>query len=97
MFRLIISEKPSVAQSIAYCIGANERIADGKFSYYQGNGYIVANASDTCLVSECPKITVGKAGRLKHFPLFPRSSNCFRSTVTAVRLSCLKSLSAVMM
>ena len=44
MFRLILCEKPSVAQNIAYSLGANERISDGKVSYYQGNGYIVTNA-----------------------------------------------------
>ena len=29
MFRLIISEKPSVSVSIAYCIGATEKISEG--------------------------------------------------------------------
>ena len=44
MYRLIIAEKPSVSQTIAYSIGANERIKDGKYSYYEGNGFLVANA-----------------------------------------------------
>ena len=44
MLRLILCEKPSVAQNIAYSLSANERISDGKVSYYQGNGYIVTNA-----------------------------------------------------
>lgn len=44
MFRLILSEKPSVSASIAYCMGANEKIKDGNSSYFQGNGYIVTNA-----------------------------------------------------
>lgn len=44
MLRLLLCEKPSVAQNIAYSLGANERISDGKVSYYQGNGYIVTNA-----------------------------------------------------
>ena len=44
MYRLIIAEKPSVSQTIAYSIGANERVKDGKVSYYEGNGFLVANA-----------------------------------------------------
>lgn len=43
-YRLIISEKPSVAASIAYCIGATEKISEGNTFYWQGNGYIVTNA-----------------------------------------------------
>ena len=43
-FRLIISEKPSVSASIAYCIGATEKVKDGNLFYWQGNGYIVTNA-----------------------------------------------------
>ena len=43
-YRLIISEKPSVAASIAYCIGATEKISEGNTFYRQGNGYIVTNA-----------------------------------------------------
>ena len=36
--QLVIAEKPSVAQSIAGVIGANER----KDGYMEGNGYIVS-------------------------------------------------------
>ena len=36
--KLVIAEKPSVAQSIAKVIGANER-GDG---YLEGNGYVVS-------------------------------------------------------
>lgn len=43
-YRLIISEKPSVSQSLAYCIGATEKISEGNTFYWQGNGYIVSNA-----------------------------------------------------
>lgn len=38
MFQLVITEKPSVAQSISRVIGANQR-QDG---YYEGNGYLVS-------------------------------------------------------
>ena len=41
---MIISEKPSVSASIAYCIGATEKISEGNTFYWQGNGYIVTNA-----------------------------------------------------
>lgn len=48
-YRLIISEKPSVSQSLAYCIGATEKISEENTFYWQGcdcqgNGYIVSNA-----------------------------------------------------
>lgn len=48
-YTLIISEKPSVSASIAYCIGATEKISEGNTFYWQGcdcqgNGYIVTNA-----------------------------------------------------
>ena len=38
MYKLVISEKPSVGKSIAAVLGANER-RDG---YFMGNGYIVS-------------------------------------------------------
>ena len=34
MLRLLLCEKPSVAQNLAYSLGANDRISDGKVSYY---------------------------------------------------------------
>ncbi len=43
-YRLIVSEKPSVSASIAYCIGATEKFSEGNSFYWQGNGYIVTNA-----------------------------------------------------
>lgn len=36
--KLVLAEKPSVAQSIAKALGANERF-DG---YLEGNGYVVS-------------------------------------------------------
>ena len=44
MCRLILCEKPSVALAIAYCVGATEKVSDGKRFYWQGNGFIVTNA-----------------------------------------------------
>ena len=42
--RLILAEKPLMAMSIAYCIGATEKVPCGKKFYWQGNDYIVTNA-----------------------------------------------------
>ena len=44
MCRLILCEKPSVALAIAYCVGATDKVSDGKRFYWQGNGFIVTNA-----------------------------------------------------
>ena len=41
--KLIIAEKPSVAEAIAHSVGAREKISEGRASCYQGNGYYVAN------------------------------------------------------
>lgn len=77
MFRLIISEKPSVAQSIAYCIGANERIADGKLSYYQGNGYIVTNALGHLFGIGMPEDYGWEKWELETLPLIPQEFKLF--------------------
>ena len=58
MYRLILCEKPSVAQTVAYSLGANERVTDGKVSYYEGNGLIVTNA-----VGHIKQIIRGGAGK----------------------------------
>ena len=42
--RLILAEKTLMAMSIAYCIGATEKVPCGKKFYWQGNDYIVTNA-----------------------------------------------------
>ncbi|MBR1383830.1 MAG: type IA DNA topoisomerase [Ruminococcus sp.] len=42
--RLILAEKPHMAMNIAYCIGATEKVSEGKRFYWLGNGYIVTNA-----------------------------------------------------
>ena len=77
MYRLIISEKPSVAQSIAYCIGANERIADGKLSYYQGNGYIVTNALGHLFGIGMPEDYGWEKWELETLPLIPQEFKLF--------------------
>ncbi len=43
--KLIISEKPSTAQTIAHAVGAREKIyGEGKEFCYKGSGYYVVNA-----------------------------------------------------
>lgn len=43
--KLIISEKPSTARTIAHAVGAREKIyGEGKEYCYKGNGFYVVNA-----------------------------------------------------
>ena len=71
MNRLIICEKPSVAQTIAYSIGANERVKDGKISYYQGGGYLVANALGHLVGIGMPENYGWEQWELASLPLMP--------------------------
>lgn len=72
MFRLIISEKPSVSASIAYCVGAAEKIADGKSFYWQGNGYIVTNALGHLFGIGMPEDYGWGKWELETLPLIPQ-------------------------
>lgn len=92
MFRLIISEKPSVAQSIAYCIGANERIADGKLSYYQGNGYIVTNAIGHLFGIGMPEDYGWENWELETLPLIPQEFRLFPLNGYGGQIKLLKKL-----
>lgn len=92
MFRLIISEKPSVAQSIAYCIGANERIADGKLSYYQGNGYIVTNALGHLFGIGMPEDYGWEKWELETLPLIPQEFKLFPLDGYGSQIKLLKKL-----
>lgn len=71
MYRMILCEKPSVAQNIAYSIGANERIKDGKVSYYQGNGYIVTNAVGHIIGIGMPEDYGWRTWELSTLPMMP--------------------------
>ena len=43
--KLIISEKPSTARTIAHAVGAREKIyGEGREFCYMGSGYYVVNA-----------------------------------------------------
>lgn len=63
--QLVIAEKPSVAQSIAGVIGANER----KDGYMEGNGYIVSWCVGIWLSwhSRMPILMHGKSGVMRVF------------------------------
>lgn len=77
MYRLIISEKPSVSASIAYCIGATEKIKDGNISYWQGNGYIVSNALGHLLGIGMPEDYGWDKWELETLPLIPKEFRLF--------------------
>ena len=46
--KLIIAEKPSVAEAIAHTVGARDKVyaKESKNFCYEGNGYYVANAAE---------------------------------------------------
>lgn len=71
MPKLIVCEKPSVAQTVAYSIGANERVQHGAVSFYQGNGFIVTNAVGHMVGIGMPEDYGWKKWELSAFPLIP--------------------------
>lgn len=77
MYRLIISEKPSVSASIAYCIGATEKIKEGNISYWQGNGYIVSNALGHLFGIGMPEDYGWEKWELETLPLIPKEFKLF--------------------
>ncbi len=72
MYRMILCEKPSVAQTVAYSLGANERVVDGKVSYYSGNGLIVTNAVGHIIGIGMPEDYGWKKWNLSDLPLMPQ-------------------------
>ena len=72
MFRLIISEKPSVSTSIAYCVGATEKVPEGSGFYWRGNGYIVTNALGHLFGIGMPEDYGWKKWELETLPLIPQ-------------------------
>lgn len=70
--RLIISEKPSTAKTIAAVVGANEKEYDGKEFCYKGNGYYVVNARGHLYSLGMPEdYGYSKAYKLEELPMFP--------------------------
>ena len=72
MYRMILCEKPSVAQTVAYSLGANERVANGKVSYYEGNGLIVTNAVGHIIGIGMPEDYGWEKWNLSDLPLMPQ-------------------------
>lgn len=77
MYRLIISEKPSVSVSIAYCIGATEKVSYGDNFYWRGNGYIVTNAIGHLLGIGMPEDYGYEKWELATLPLIPENFKLF--------------------
>ncbi|MBD5111292.1 MAG: type IA DNA topoisomerase [Ruminococcaceae bacterium] len=77
MYRLIISEKPSVSASIAYCIGATEKVSHGENFYWRGNGYIVTNAIGHLFGIGMPEDYGFEKWELATLPLIPQNFKLF--------------------
>ncbi len=71
MYRLIISEKPSVSAAVAYCIGASEKVSFGDNFYWRGNGYIVTNALGHLFGIGMPEDYGFKKWKLATLPIIP--------------------------
>ena len=69
--KLILAEKPLMAMNIAYCIGATEKVSEGKRFYWQGNGYIVTNAIGHLVGIGYPEDYGYKKWSLKDLPMIP--------------------------
>lgn len=92
MFRLIISEKPSVSASIAYCIGATEKISEGDTFYWQGNGYIVTNALGHLFGIGMPEDYGWGKWELETLPLIPQEFKLFPLKGYSGQIKLLKKL-----
>ena len=76
-YRLIVSEKPSVSTSIAYCVGAAEKIAIGNSFYRQGSGYIVTNALGHLFCIGMPEDYGFKKWDIDTLPIVPEKFKLF--------------------
>jgi DNA topoisomerase-3 len=92
MLRFIISEKPSVSTSIAYCVGATEKVKDGKNFYWQGNGYIVSNALGHLIGIGMPEDYGWEKWELETLPLIPQDFKLFPLHGYGEQIKLLKSL-----
>lgn len=94
MVRLILAEKPSVAQNIAFCIGAAERVRDGNNAYYQGNGYIVTNAVGHLIGIGMPEDYGYEKWEIETLPIFPGQFRLFPLYGYGEQIKLLKKLFA---
>ncbi len=71
--KLIISEKPSTAQTIAHAVGAREKIyGEGKEFCYKGSGFYVVNARGHLYGLGLPQdYGYSKSYKLEELPIFP--------------------------
>ena len=94
MYRLIISEKPSVSASIAYCIGATEKISEGNTFYWQGGGYIVTNALGHLFGIGMPDNYGFEKWDIEMLPLIPQEFKLFPLKGYGEQIKMLKKLLA---
>ncbi|MGN1415482.1 MAG: DNA topoisomerase, partial [Oscillospiraceae bacterium] len=71
--KLIISEKPSTARTIAHAVGAREKVyGEGKEYCYKGNDFYVVNARGHLYGLGMPQdYGFGKAYKMEELPMFP--------------------------
>lgn len=71
--KLIISEKPSTARTIAHAVGAREKIyGEGKEYCYKGNDYYVVNARGHLYGLGMPQdYGYSKSYKMEELPMFP--------------------------
>lgn len=92
MYRLIISEKPSVSASLAYCVGATEKISEGNTFYWSGNGYIVSNALGHLVGIGMPVDYGWEKWELDTLPLVPNKFGLFPLDGYSAQIKLLKKL-----
>lgn len=74
--KLIIAEKPSVAEAIAHTVGARDKVyaKESKNFCYEGNGYYVANAAGHLYCVGKPEDYGYKEWTIDTLPFFPELS-----------------------
>ena len=74
--KLIIAEKPSVAEAIAHTVGARDKVyaKESKNFCYEGNGYYVANAAGHLYCVGKPEDYGYKEWNIDTLPFFPELS-----------------------
>lgn len=92
MYRLIISEKPSVSASLAYCVGATEKISEGNTFYWSGNGYIVSNALGHLVGIGMPEDYGWEKWEIDTLPLVPDKFRLFPLDGYSTQIKLLKKL-----
>lgn len=92
LHKIIVSEKPSVAASIAYCIGATEKISGGNTFYWQGNGYIVTNALGHLFGIGMPDDYGFEKWDIDTLPIIPREFKLFPLKGYGEQIKMLKKL-----